>query len=87
MLRHKGAPLVDANAPNDPSVTRYDELRFSLYIRLLDADVATVPWEEVAEAVLGLNVNGNPIAAKRTWQSHLNRAKWMTEVGYRDLLR
>lgn len=87
MLHHKGVPLVDVSAPTDPTVTAYDERRFPLYIQLLDADVAHVSWEEIAGSVLGLNVKADATAARYTWRSHLARAKWMTEVGYRQLLR
>ena len=87
MLRHKSAPLVDASAPTSPNVTAYDERRFPLYIRLLDANTAGAPWENVADTVLGLDIQADSIAAHHTWQSHLDRAKWMTEVGYRDLLK
>lgn len=44
-------------------------------------------WREVARIVLKLDVRKDPEGAKRTWASHLARAKWMTEYGYRHLLR
>jgi hypothetical protein len=87
MLCHKGTPLIESRAPTAPSVTAYDEQRFPIYIRLLDANTAGASWKEVADRVLHLDVKGDPTAARLAWQSHLDRAKWMTEVGYRDLLR
>ena len=33
--------------------------------------------------VLSLNVEKDQDRAERVWQSHLARAKWMTETGYR----
>jgi hypothetical protein len=87
MLRHKSAPLVDASAPTSKNVTTYDEHRFPLYIQLLDANTVGARWEDVADSVLGLDIHADRVSAHHTWQSHLNRAKWMTEVGYRDLLK
>jgi hypothetical protein len=37
--------------------------------------------------VLHLDPAENPEHAKRIWASHLARARWMTENGYRHLLR
>lgn len=87
MLRYVAKPLVEARAPSLPNVTPYDRRRFPIYLRLLDADAARAPWDAVALEVLGLDVSADPKAARETWESHLSRARWMTEVGYRDLLR
>jgi hypothetical protein len=57
------------------------------YLRLLDADADGAGWLEVARIVLNLDVEKEPARSKRVWQSHLARAKWMTEIGYRQLLR
>lgn len=40
-----------------------------------------------ARIVLDLDARKDPERAKVTWTSHLARAKWMTEHGYRHLLR
>jgi hypothetical protein len=37
--------------------------------------------------VLHIDPEREPDRAKRTWESHLARAKWVTENGYRHLLR
>jgi len=37
--------------------------------------------------VLAADPAKEPERAKRMWASHLARAQWMTEVGYRHLLR
>lgn len=87
MVRHVAKPMVDANAPSSPHVTPYDSQRFPMYLRLLDADAECIPWDAVAMEVLGLDVSTDPKAARETWESHLSRARWMTEAGYRDLLR
>jgi hypothetical protein len=56
------------------------------YLRLLDADMEGADWREVARIVLNLDPEHEPDRA-RTVDSHLSRAKWMTERGYRQLLR
>jgi hypothetical protein len=57
------------------------------YLRLLDADAEGADWREVANVVLHIDPDREPERAKRAWESHLARAKWMTESGYRHLLR
>ena len=42
---------------------------------------------EVAQIVLEVDPVKEPERAKRMWASHLARAQWMTEVGYRHLLQ
>ena len=37
--------------------------------------------------VLHIDPSREPQRARRSWASHLARAKWLTEHGYRDLLR
>jgi hypothetical protein len=44
-------------------------------------------WQEVAKIVLHIDPEREPDRAKRAWESHLARAKWLTENGFRDLLR
>jgi hypothetical protein len=41
----------------------------------------------VAQIVLYINPELEPDRARRAFDSHLTRAKWMTEHGYRHLLR
>jgi hypothetical protein len=57
------------------------------YLRLLDADAAGADWREVAKLVLHIDPERDPERARRTWTSHLARAKWMRDSGYRQLLR
>jgi hypothetical protein len=37
--------------------------------------------------VLHLDPDREPERARRAWETHLARARWMTEQGYRHLLR
>ena len=80
-------PPVDDRAPEDDVLTRYDHEHLVTYIRLLDADAEGADWTEVARVLLHIDPAREPERAKRAWESHLTRAKWMTEHGYRDLLR
>jgi hypothetical protein len=79
-------PVADA-APVEPALTGYDEQHLITYLRLLDADAEGADWREVANTVLHIDPDREPDRARRAWESHLARAKWMTESGYRHLLR
>jgi hypothetical protein len=79
-------PIADL-APTDSVLTSYDEQLKIVYLRLLDADAENADWREVARTVLQLDPDKNPDKARRTWESHLARAHWMTKVGYQFLLR
>jgi hypothetical protein len=79
-------PVADV-APVEPFLTGYDMAHLVTYLRLLDADAEGADWREVATIVLELDVAKDPERARRSWASHLARGKWMTERGYRHLLR
>ena len=81
------SPHVADIAPDEPFLTGYDERHLVIYLRLLDADAEGADWREVAKVVLKIDPSKEPQRAKRVWESHLARAKWMTEIGYRHLLR
>lgn len=72
--------------PAAAEVTDYDLLHGRIYLRLLDAAAEGAEWSDVAEVVLGLDARADPDRARRVHDSHLERARWMTRVGYRDLL-
>ena len=80
------APVLD-EAPTALSLTEYDRLHLITYLRLLDAEAAGADWREVARVVLGIDPAREPERARRAHASHLARARWMSEAGYRDLLR
>ena len=80
-------PPVNNQAPEGDVLTRYDQEHLVTYLRLLDADAERAEWTEVARIVLHIDPSHEPARARRAWESHLARAKWMTEHGYRDLLR
>jgi hypothetical protein len=80
-------PPVDDQPPEADVLTGYDQEHLVTYLRLLDADAEGADWAEVARIVLQIDPSQEPKRARRAWESHLARAKWMTEHGYRDLLR
>jgi hypothetical protein len=79
-------PQVAGTAPSDSVLTVYDEEHVITYLRLLDADAQGADWRDVARIVLHLDPEHESDRARRSFDSHLSRAKWMTEQGYRQLL-
>ncbi|PAL25288.1 DUF2285 domain-containing protein [Sphingopyxis sp. GW247-27LB] len=73
-------------APDVSQLTTYDETHLVDYLRLLDADGEGADWREAAAHILGIDVASEPHRAKTMHDSHLARARWMTEVGYAHLL-
>ena len=80
-------PDVADLAPDDPVLTAYDEQHAITYLRLLDADADRADWREVARIVLHIDPAREPERARKAFDSHLARAKWMTTHGYRQQLR
>ncbi|RUX28591.1 DUF2285 domain-containing protein [Mesorhizobium sp. M2A.F.Ca.ET.042.01.1.1] len=74
-------------APSDDELTPYDRTHMKLYMRLLDADRERADWREVVQVLFGLDANSEPERARGIHDSHLARARWMTEHGYRQLVR
>ena len=78
---------IEDEPPQSPSLTDYDRTHLALYLRLLDAESAGADWREVATMVLGVEPAANPDRARRIHQSHLDRAKWIRDSGFMDLLK
>jgi hypothetical protein len=76
-------PDVADTAPSDSALTVYDEEHIITYLRLLDADAQDADWRDVARIVLHLDPERESDRARRAFDSHLSRAKWMTEHGYK----
>ena len=73
--------------PLTDRVNAYDEAHLATYLRLLDAADEGADWREVVKIVFGLDAEDDPERAKQMHDSHLARARWMTEHGYRHLLQ
>ena len=80
-------PPFEDRAPADDRITAYDERHFVTYLRILHAADEGADWREVASIVFGLDADAEPDRARQVHDSHLARARWMTQSGYRQLLR
>lgn len=78
-------PDVADEAPQVEFITPYDEAHFVTYVRLLDAELDEADWREISRVVLHRNPDNDVERTRRCWESHLSRARWMTEQGYRYL--
>lgn len=78
-------PNVADEAPHDDALTPYDEEHFVTYARLLDAEAEGADWRDVCRIVL--HRDPDAASSRQCWQSHMTRAHWMVEHGYRRLLK
>ena len=79
-------PDVDDEAPAGDAITAYDERHYVTYLRLLDAKAEGADWKEVARIVLHRDPAAEELRTYRCWQSHLERAQWLSREGYRKIL-
>ncbi|MFZ5780101.1 MAG: DNA -binding domain-containing protein [Pseudomonadota bacterium] len=86
VARRHNQPIAD-EVPWSDSITPYDEGHLVVYLRLLDASADGASTDEMAQIVLGIDPAKEPQRAERAVDSHLRRARWMSRVGYRQLLR
>lgn len=84
--RKADTELLD-EVPWSDGLTDYDRKHFVVYLRLLDACTAGASDAEMSRIVLGIDPTKEPERAKFMLDSHLRRARWMTEHGYRHLLK
>ncbi|MEZ5785700.1 MAG: DUF2285 domain-containing protein [Xanthobacteraceae bacterium] len=87
MAQSSSDPPVADQAPTADVLTAYDQNHAVIYLRLLDAEAEGADWTEVARIVLHIDPTREPERARRAWETHLARAKWMTSHGFRHLLR
>jgi len=80
-------PAFKDRPPESEKLTKYDERHLVTYLRLLDAAEEGADWREAISIIFHLDPERNPTRAKTIYDSHLARARWMTEHGYRHLLR
>jgi hypothetical protein len=71
------AELADL-APVGPIVTAYDEQNIDTYLRVLSAAQEGTNWRDVSRTVLRVDPDQDAERARRMFESHLARAKWMT---------
>jgi Uncharacterized conserved protein (DUF2285) len=73
--------------PTSDALTDYDRAHLVLYLQLLDAEADGADWRDVVRVVFEIEPDDDLKRAKLIHDSHLARARWMTETGYRLLLR
>lgn len=73
--------------PDSAELTDYDRAHMKEYMRVHDAATDGADWREAVSVIFGIDPAAEPERAKRVHDSHLARARWMTEQGYRHLLR
>ena len=82
--------MTEASFQDQPPLTErvnaYDERNLAVYLRLLMAEEEGADWREVVQVLFGLDPGREPDRARTVHDSHLARARWMTERGYRQLL-
>lgn len=73
--------------PSSQTLTPYDREYMVLYLRLLDSARAGADWREAVHILFGLDPARDPRRCRHIHETHLARARWMTEHGYRELVR
>lgn len=73
--------------PESAQLTDYDRAHMKDYMRVLDAATEGADWREAVAVIFGIDPDAEPERARRVHDSHLARARWMAEHGYRELLR
>ncbi|WP_343052554.1 MULTISPECIES: DUF2285 domain-containing protein [Hyphomicrobiales] len=73
--------------PSSHTLTSYDREHMKLYMRLLDAERDGADWREAVRILFDLDPDLDPQRCRFVHDAHLARAHWMTERGYRELVR
>ena len=84
MPRQDGSVVLD-QPPQEDQVTDYDRQHMKAYLRLLDAAATDATPEQMAREIFGMDTVAEPERARRVAESHLARARWFSEHGYRLL--
>ncbi|MER9211557.1 DUF2285 domain-containing protein [Mesorhizobium sp. M0663] len=71
--------------PWSDSITVYDKEHFTIYLQILDACADNASEEEMAKLILGIDPILEPVRARKTLRSHIDRANWMVTTGYKEL--
>ena len=87
MAQDPTRPNLADTAPTEDRLTAYDRAYLTTYLRLLDAAAEGAEWTEVTRLLLEIDPVEQPSRARVRYDSHLARARWMTDRGYLDFLR
>jgi len=77
---------VQDEAPSVDALTSYDEAHMAIYLQLLYGSAEGHSVSRLAREAFGLDAEREPGRAERIVDSHLRRAKWLTEGGRRHFL-
>ncbi|MEH3046669.1 DNA -binding domain-containing protein [Sphingomonas adhaesiva] len=83
----QATPRLLDDPPVGDQLTDYDREHMVLYLRLLDAARDGADWREAVQVLFGLDPTAEPQRCRHMHDTHLARARWMTEQGYRHLVR
>jgi hypothetical protein len=72
-------------APTGNAITDYDRAHFQQYVRLLDGYSAGLDDDELCKSILDMDPRPDRNAARRILRSHLERARWISQAGYRQI--
>lgn len=73
--------------PQGDDMTAYDEQNLVTYLRLLDAEAEGADWREIVRIVFEIEPDADTEHARLIFSSHLARAHWMRDGGFRHLLQ
>ena len=80
------APEFADEPPQSDRLSAYDERHLVTYLRLLDAEKDEASWEEVVSIIFAIDPASEPDRARMVYDTHLARARSMTEHGYKHLM-
>ena len=83
----RSSPQFLDEPPPGQGLTPYDREHMTLYLRLLDAARDGADWREAVQILFGLDPELDPRRCSLIHDSHLARARWMSDRGYRNLVR
>ena len=86
MTRLLRYPTVADEAPQSDALTGYDKEHADVYARLLNAEADGADWMEASLTVLRIDPIREAARARRAWESHLSRVKWMSDHGYSQVV-
>lgn len=85
-MTHSAPHFLD-EPPAGQALTSYDREHMTLYLRLLDAARDGADWREAVQILFGLDPDLDPQRCRLVHDAHLARARWMSDRGYREIVR